>query len=70
MVSPVTKHFTSFAKMENFIELDIQPRSDNPLILFHDFDINTGMLWSFKRFSNALSQFRIREKSFVYAKSD
>ena len=63
VVSPVTKHFTSFAKMENFIELDIQPRSDNPLILFHDFDINTGMLWSFKRFSNALSQFRIREKS-------
>ena len=63
MVSPVTKHFTSFAKMENFIELDIQPRSDNPLILFHDFDIGTGMLWSFKRFSNMLSQFRIREKS-------
>ena len=62
VVSPVTKHFTSFAKMENFIELDIQhstiPHS------FHDFDISTGMLWSFKRFSNMLSQFRIREKSF------
>ena len=63
VVSPVTKHFTSFAKMENFIELDIQPRSDDPLILFHDFDIGTGTLWSFKRFSNALSHFRIREET-------
>ena len=61
VVSPVKRHFTSLKEIENFIQPDISPRSDNSFIVFHDFDLATGKLWTFKRFHNILTYIRNQE---------
>jgi hypothetical protein len=66
-ISPIKKHFTSLKEMDNFIQPDISPRSDNDNIIFHDFDIETGNLWKFKRFRKILSY--IRNQAEVYPRN-